>query len=165
MVHVAEFRTVAAARRQSGVVLYEAGFDGLFRSDDGGRRWHESQALVDFVVGLDVSPDYAHDRTVAAAGYVKGAYLSTDAGDQWSTIDHGLQQDLGAGNKFAPIQVGPGPAQPLLRQYVLGIAPGYGRRHGLARTGDACGSRVRKPSSVNSNVRTRPAIQGRRPGE
>lgn len=202
VVHVAEFRTIVAGRGRAGTVLYDAGFDGLFGSNDGGRRWRESQTLVDYVVGLDVSPDYAHDRTVAAATYVKGAYLSTDAGGRWKPVDHGLQQDLGAGNKFAPIrrlhnisfspdyvrdhtifsagwtaflkttdrgatwvpiQVGLRPAQPLLRQYVLGIAPGYGRRHELylgtrqgevfrsARAGDAgswtkvgnAGSRVR----------------------
>ena len=178
VVHVAEFRAIAAAPGPHGTVLYVGGFDGLFRSDDGGRRWHQTQTLADFVVGLDVSPDFTRDHTVAAATYVKGAYLSTDAGERWQTIDRGLQESLGAGNKFAPIrrlhsiafspdyardhtifsagwtaflkstdrggtwriiQVGPRPAQQELRQYVLGIAPDYERRHELflgTRQGD-----------------------------
>lgn len=178
VVHVSEFRTIAAARGPHGTVLYLGGFDGLFRSDDGGRRWQQSQTLADFVVGLGVSPDFARDHTVAAATYVKGAYLSTDAGDRWHTIDRGLHESPGAGNKFAPIrrlhsiafspdytrdhtifsagwtaflrstdhggtwaviQVGPRPSQQLLRQYVLGIAPDYARRHELflgTRQGD-----------------------------
>ncbi|MBK5288782.1 MAG: hypothetical protein JJE46_09970, partial [Acidimicrobiia bacterium] len=177
-VRVSGFRTIAAARGPHGTVLYEAGFDGLFRSDDGGRRWHQSQTLVDFIVGLDVSPDFDHDRTVAAATYVKGAYLSTDAGAGWQMIDRGLQARLGEGNKFAPIrrlhnitfspdyaqdraifsagwtaflkstdrgrtwlpiQVGPKPPQPLLRQFVLGVTPDYSRSHELflaTRQGD-----------------------------
>lgn len=176
-VNVAEFRTIAASRGPDGIVLYEAGFDGLFRSDDGGRHWVPSQTLVDFVVGLDVSPSYARDRSVAAATYVKGAYLSNDAGSTWRTIDGGLQQNPGEGNKFATIRrlhnitFSPDyahdrtifsagwtvflkstnrgrswqlihvtdPPQQVLRQFVLGVAPDYDRRHELylgTRQGD-----------------------------
>lgn len=177
-VNVAGFRTITAAKGADGTTLYLGGFDGLFRSDDGGDQWVESQTLVDFVTGLGVSPDFARDRTVAAATYVKGAYLSTNDGDDWTMIDDGLQQSPGEGNKFAPIrrlhnitfspgyatdrtlfsagwtaflkstdrgrswsviQVGPPPSQPLLRQYVLGVAPDYPTRHELylgTRQGD-----------------------------
>ena len=176
VVKVAEFRGISAAAGAHGTELYQAGFDGLFHSEDGGATWTESQTLVDFVTGLDVSPEYAHDRTVAAATYVKGAYLSTDSGTRWSPIDHGLYEKPGAGNKYATIRrlhnitfspdygndhtlfsagwtaflrstdagaswqpiLVTKPA-PLLRQYVLGVAPDYSKRHELylgTRQGD-----------------------------
>ncbi len=178
VVKTTEYRSIAAGASASGTVLYEAGFDGLFRSTDEGRTWTQSQTLVDFVTGLDVSPDYARDHTVAAAAYVKGPWLSTNRGDTWRPVDRGLQQEIGAGNKYAairrlhnitfspdyatdrtifsagwtaflkttdagghwtPIQVGPPPAQPLLRQYLLGVAPDYSKAHTLylgTRQGD-----------------------------
>jgi len=177
-VHVSEFRDIVAAAGAHGTELLEAAFDGFFRSNDGGRTWAEQQTLADFVVGLGVSPDFANDRTIAAATYVKGAYLSTDAGTDWTMIDRGLGQRPGSGNKFAPIRrlhnmtfspdyardhtlfsagwtaflrstdrggswqavrVDPEADSSLLRQYVLGVAPDYPRRHELylgTRQGD-----------------------------
>jgi photosystem II stability/assembly factor-like uncharacterized protein len=85
-----------------GQVLFTAGFDGLFTSTDGGNVWHEVQTLTDYVVGLDVSPDYTDDGTVIATTYVKGAYLSTDRGATWK----GAHVGLGAvpGNKYTRIE-------------------------------------------------------------
>jgi photosystem II stability/assembly factor-like uncharacterized protein len=125
VVHVAEFGPITAARGAHGIVLYEGGYDGLFRSDDGGDHWHETQTLADFVVGLSVSPDYPHDHSVAAATYVKGAYLSTDRGDHWRTIDHGLDQAISAGNKFAPIR----------RLHNITFSPDYARDHTIFSAG------------------------------
>ena len=77
-VGVAEWRTIAVADDASGArVRYAAGFAGLFRSN-GSEPWKKSDTLVDFIVGLDVSPNYDNDRSIAVASYVKGAYLSTD---------------------------------------------------------------------------------------
>jgi photosystem II stability/assembly factor-like uncharacterized protein len=99
-----DFRTVAVARDASGHrVLFEAGFDGLFRSRDDGRRWREVETLVDFVVGIDVSPDFEQDSTVAVTTYVKGAYLSTDKGRTWESINTGLDEPTQA-NSFAPVR-------------------------------------------------------------
>ena len=91
-----------AKRPTGGQVLFTAGFDGLFTSTDGGNVWREVQTLTDYVVGLDVSPDYADDATVIATTYVKGAYLSKDRGATWNDAHVGL----GAvpGNKYTRVE-------------------------------------------------------------
>lgn len=102
-INIPNFRTLVVARNSSGArVLYEGGYDGMFRSDNDGRNWTEVQTLVDYITGLDVSPNFANDSTVAISTYVKGAYLSTDAGEAWQTIDTGLEVP-GALNSFAPV--------------------------------------------------------------
>jgi hypothetical protein len=82
-------------------VLFVAGFNGLFRSDDGAATWREVQTLAEYVVGLAVSPDYARDATVMVTTYVKGAYRSTDGGTTWKGSNVGLGA-LGE-NAFAPV--------------------------------------------------------------
>ena len=104
VVKVAEFRGISAASGAHGTELYEAGFDGLFHSWTAARTWKESQTLVDFITGLDVSPEYANDRTVAAATYVKGVYLSTDAGRRWSPSTTASTRSRAPGNKYATIR-------------------------------------------------------------
>lgn len=122
VVKVTEYRMLAVGTKSDGSrVLYEGGFDGLFRSDDDGARWQHDQTLVDYVVGLGVSPEYAKDSSVAVATYVKGAYLSTDRGDRWTRIDDGLSAELAAGNKFAPVR----------RLHNITFSPTYGTDHTL----------------------------------
>ncbi|WP_052055411.1 YCF48-related protein [Myxosarcina sp. GI1] len=74
--------------------VFAAGFDGLFKSTDGGRVWQELSTLSpNIIVGLDISPDYQHDSTIAVTTYLGGAYLSGDRGDTWTTINKGLEKD------------------------------------------------------------------------
>ncbi len=95
-----QFRTVVMAPGpDSNQVLFVAGFDGLFRSDDGAATWHERQTLSEFITGLAISPTYAIDHTVAVDTYVKGAYLTSDAGSKWRWDDNGI----GGATGFAPI--------------------------------------------------------------
>ena len=105
-VGVPQFRTVAAAINHSGRrVLFVGGFDGLFRHDQGRDMWESVETLVDYVVGLAVSPDFANDGTVAITTYVKGAFVSDDGGTTWQFANDGLTvDDVGAGNKFAPLR-------------------------------------------------------------
>jgi photosystem II stability/assembly factor-like uncharacterized protein len=93
--------TVTAAP-DGGQVLFVAGFDGLFRSDDGGNRWFEIQTQADYVVGLGISPDYDHDATGIATTYVKGTYLTNDGGATWAERNVTVGPPSG-GNKFAPV--------------------------------------------------------------
>jgi photosystem II stability/assembly factor-like uncharacterized protein len=93
--------STAASGQGNGQVLFVGGFDGLFRSDDRGATWHERQTLSEYLTGLAISPNYAHDHTVAVDSYVKGAYLSTNDGSTWRWVDNGI--GVGA-NKFAPIR-------------------------------------------------------------
>ena len=104
-VGVPHFRTIVAADGASGTVLFLAGFDGLFRSDDGGGRWHPVETAADYVAGLAVSPAFADDQTVAVMTYVKGGFISEDAGETWRMMNEGLRFDgLSEGNRLLPLR-------------------------------------------------------------
>ena len=74
--------------------VFVAGFDGLFKSTDGGRVWREVNTLSsNIIVGLGLSPDYQNDSTVAVTTYLGVAYISNDQGVTWTTINKGLERD------------------------------------------------------------------------
>ncbi len=99
------FRNLAIGTKANGKrTLYAGTFDGLSRSVDDAATWTPVETLVDYIAGLAVSPDFADDKTVAVASYVKGAYLSTDGGRRWKLSDRGLEHVISAGNKFAPVK-------------------------------------------------------------
>ncbi|MEQ8468879.1 WD40/YVTN/BNR-like repeat-containing protein [Coleofasciculus sp. E1-EBD-02] len=71
--------------------VFLAGFNGLFKSTDGGRVWQELETLSPrTIIALDVSPDYQNDSTIAIAAYNKEAYISNDQGNSWRPINKGL---------------------------------------------------------------------------
>jgi photosystem II stability/assembly factor-like uncharacterized protein len=73
--------------------IFLAGYDGLFKSTNGGRKWKELDTLsAKTIVGLDVSPDYPHDSTIAIGTYIWGAYLSNDRGANWKAVNKGLEE-------------------------------------------------------------------------
>ena len=72
--------------------LFIAGFNGLFKSTDGGSNWSELDALsARIVVGLAISPDYAQDSTLAVVNYVGETYISRDRGKNWQPMHKGLE--------------------------------------------------------------------------
>jgi photosystem II stability/assembly factor-like uncharacterized protein len=74
--------------------LFLAGFDGLFKSTDGGQVWREVNTLTsNIIVGLGLSPNYQQDSTLALTTYLGGAYISHDKGTTWTTINKGLEKD------------------------------------------------------------------------
>ena len=97
-----QFGDVTAAVAPDGrQVLFVAGFDGLFRSDDRGGRWSEIQTQADYVVGLDVSPNYENDASAFVNTYVKGAYATSDGGARW--LERNVITGVGQSNEFAPV--------------------------------------------------------------
>ena len=73
--------------------VFLAGYNGLFKSSDGGQKWQELDTLsAKSIVGLGISPDYANDSTVAIGTYIWGAYLSDDGGKDWRDINQGLEE-------------------------------------------------------------------------
>ena len=97
-----QFGGVTAALAPTGrQVLFVAGFEGLFRSDDGGDHWSEIQTHADYIVGLDVSPDYEHDATAIVTTYVKGTYATNDGGATW--VERNVLLGITAVNDFAPL--------------------------------------------------------------
>jgi photosystem II stability/assembly factor-like uncharacterized protein len=105
-IRLPQFRTLAAGLDSlGGHDLFVGGFDGFFRHDGDDDGWDPVETLSEYVVGLAVSPDFDDDRTVAVTTYVKGAFTSQDRGETWRFADEGLTvDDLGSGNKFAPLQ-------------------------------------------------------------
>lgn len=73
--------------------LFLAGYNGLFKSTDGGRKWQEIKTLsAETVVGLDLSPNFANDSTMAIGTYIWGSYLSGDRGKSWQAVNQGLEE-------------------------------------------------------------------------
>ncbi|MET0903204.1 MAG: hypothetical protein ABWZ52_08185 [Acidimicrobiales bacterium] len=104
-VDVAHFRAIRVADGADEDALFLGGFDGLFRSDDGGEQWHPIETQGDPISGLAVSPDFANDQTVVVMTYVKGGFISDDGGQTWRTMNDGLHFDgLSEGNRLLPLR-------------------------------------------------------------
>ncbi|EAZ89532.1 WD40/YVTN/BNR-like repeat-containing protein [Crocosphaera chwakensis] len=72
--------------------LFLAGFDGIFKSTDEGETWQNLNSLSSrIVIGLDVSPNYENDSTIAVIDYVGQAHISYDQGQSWSAMRAGLE--------------------------------------------------------------------------
>ncbi|MDJ0688346.1 MAG: hypothetical protein QNJ41_07540 [Xenococcaceae cyanobacterium MO_188.B32] len=72
--------------------IFLGGFNGLFKSTDGGQAWQEIDTLFGgAIVSLDVSPDYSNDSTVIAVTYVGFPYISQDGGTSWKPREKGLE--------------------------------------------------------------------------
>ncbi len=87
------FRNIALSDQfdQDGTA-FVSGFGGLFKTTDGGQSWRELETLSNgIVIGLDVSPNYANDQTLAIVNYVGEAYRSTDGGQTWQALSQGLE--------------------------------------------------------------------------
>jgi photosystem II stability/assembly factor-like uncharacterized protein len=109
---------VAASKGSSDSTLFLAGFDGLFRSRDGGRHWHEVQTQpAAIIMGVTVSPAYAKDRTLFLTTYINGLSRSEDDGGHWKAINAGVvslfdwQRSRSYVNRLFPITVSPSFAQ------------------------------------------------------
>jgi photosystem II stability/assembly factor-like uncharacterized protein len=73
--------------------VFLAGFDGLFRSTNGGRTWRQTRTLpMTNIVGLAVSPDYPNDRTLVLTTWLWGAFRSADGGKSWHAINKGFNE-------------------------------------------------------------------------
>ena len=73
--------------------IFLGGFDGLFKSKDGGNVWTQMETLSPKpIVGLTLSPGYRNDSTVAIATFFGGAYITDDRGTTWKVINRGLKR-------------------------------------------------------------------------
>lgn len=72
--------------------IFLGAFAGLFRSQDGGVTWAETDVLPsNLIVGLSISPDYETDMSVAISEYFGGVYLSKDKGANWAHFSRSLK--------------------------------------------------------------------------
>ncbi|MDJ0729733.1 MAG: YCF48-related protein [Crocosphaera sp.] len=73
-------------------VMFVGGFNGLFKSENRGETWQEIETLsAGIVASLGISPNYKNDATLGVVTYVGNAYLSSDGGNTWKTINKGLE--------------------------------------------------------------------------
>ncbi|MEO0539325.1 MAG: hypothetical protein AAFZ80_00505 [Cyanobacteria bacterium P01_A01_bin.105] len=89
----AHFRNTALSDQfeQDGTA-FVSGFNGLFKTTDGGQTWVEIPSFSKgLVIGLDVSPNFANDRTLAVVNYMGEAYRSTDGGETWTALSTGFE--------------------------------------------------------------------------
>ena len=86
-----------------GETLFLAGFDGLFKSNNGGHNWHELETLpVSLIKCLDLSPGQDDVFSVGIGTYGGGAYVSHDEGASWTIGNKGLDRTRIADIKFSP---------------------------------------------------------------
>jgi hypothetical protein len=80
-----------------------AGFDGLFRSEDGGESWLQMETLpVGLIRAIGVSRARGEQHALAVTTYGGGAYLSLDKGQSWSIANKGLVTTRLADVEFSP---------------------------------------------------------------
>ncbi len=85
--------------------IFLAGFNGLFKTTNGGKNWQELESLsTGTITSLDISPNYQKDSTLAFVTYVGNIYLSRDAGKTWEAINTGLEVPRLTGNFEKPDQ-------------------------------------------------------------
>ncbi|NEQ54700.1 MAG: glycosyl hydrolase, partial [Leptolyngbya sp. SIO3F4] len=103
--------------------LFASGFNGLFKSTDGGAGWSQLDTLPgDIVMAVAVSPDYANDKSVVAVTYVGEAYQSQDGGETWTPMAKGLELPFFT-DQFAPIERNDDPR----RFQALAFSPNYAK--------------------------------------
>ncbi|WP_198648642.1 hypothetical protein, partial [Cyanothece sp. BG0011] len=80
---------------QQDKTMFLTGFDGIFKSTDEGETWQNLNSLSSrIVIGLDVSPNYENDSTLAVIDYVGQAHISYNQGQSWSAMRSGLELNL-----------------------------------------------------------------------
>jgi photosystem II stability/assembly factor-like uncharacterized protein len=73
-------------------IIFLAGFNGLFRSENAGEKWQELETLsTGSITSLAISPNYANDSTLAIVTYVGNPYISEDKGVTWKVGTKGLE--------------------------------------------------------------------------
>jgi hypothetical protein len=82
---------------------------GLYRSTDGGQTWQPaSRGLTDLMITrLVVSPDFAVDHTLFAAGTSGGLFRSTDGGTSWTPLADRYRTDQSAWATLTALAISP----------------------------------------------------------
>lgn len=86
--------------------VFLAGFDGLFKSTDGGYSWRQLDTLLpSLIMALEVSPGYQDDSTVMISTYHWGTYLSNDGGKTWRPNRKGMVNFFSTVKRFLKLTI------------------------------------------------------------
>ncbi len=86
-----QFHSIRFAPGASGT-MFLAGFDGLFKSVDGGLTWDQLETEpVGHILSLALSPSYEGNFDVAVTTFDAGAYISRNLDLSWRVINKGLK--------------------------------------------------------------------------
>lgn len=84
--------------------VFLGGFDGLFKSTDGGRHWTQMETLpLRLIKGLALSPGDRDSLSVAITTYGGGACTTEDQGSTWAINNNGLMTTRLSDIGFSPI--------------------------------------------------------------
>jgi photosystem II stability/assembly factor-like uncharacterized protein len=84
--------------------IFLGGFDGLFKSTDGGRHWTQMETLpLRLIKGLALSSGNKNNLSVALTTYGGGAYTTDDQGSTWAINNRGLRTTRLSDILFSPI--------------------------------------------------------------
>jgi photosystem II stability/assembly factor-like uncharacterized protein len=73
--------------------LFVAGFDGLFKSEDGAQSWMQLETFpVSTIQSVAISPTYNEDATIVLTTFFGGVYTSNDRGESWHVHNLGLHE-------------------------------------------------------------------------
>ena len=71
--------------------VFLEGFDGTFKSIDGGFRWSEMTVMPKTLIqSVALSPNYYLDKSLALTSYVAGIYRSQNGGKSWTSMADNL---------------------------------------------------------------------------
>ena len=71
-------------------ILFLAGYDGMFRSRNGGRSWQQIETLSTAnIVGVVISRTHDNDSTVFLTNWLWGAHVTGDGGKSWQSMNNG----------------------------------------------------------------------------
>lgn len=77
----------------SDKTIFLGGFDGLFKSTNGGVIWQQLDTLsTKLIMSIALSPVYNSDSTLAVSTYIRGLYKTTNKGMTWTAINNSFGQ-------------------------------------------------------------------------
>ena len=99
-----QFRDLKIIDRNNGQqTILLAGFDGLFKSADGGKSWTELETeSADWIFGLSTSPVIDSDFLIGVSTFAPGVYLARNSALEWSIQNFGLPSQRTGKIEFSP---------------------------------------------------------------
>ncbi len=98
------FKGIAVAKNFADQpTIFLGGYDGLFKTDDGGTTWRELETLwPGLIVGFDLTTDWDGNLLIGVANYTSGAYFHNSRDSSWRVANVGLSSTRVGAITFSP---------------------------------------------------------------